>query len=84
MTVSVAGAHRVKTPYVLNNLPNERCDGCGAAAKLRLSMADGRDLAFCGHHANANAGNILNLAARLVFHSEFNRSSFEKWIVPAW
>ncbi len=28
-----------------------RCDRCGARAKVRVVLAGGMDLAFCGHHA---------------------------------
>lgn len=83
MTASVAGVHRVRTPFVLSKLQNECCDRCGAAAKLCVLMANGSDLVFCGHHANKNVSGILELAVRLVFHEDFNRSSFEQWIEPA-
>jgi hypothetical protein len=39
----------------------ERCDSCGAAAKLEVTMPTG-SLAFCGHHANKNAGELARLA----------------------
>lgn len=29
----------------------DRCDRCGARAKLRVVLAGGMDLTFCGHHA---------------------------------
>lgn len=29
----------------------DRCDRCGARAKVRVLLAGGRDLTFCGHHA---------------------------------
>ena len=34
----------------------ERCDRCGAAAKLEVVLAAGGELAFCGHHANKHGG----------------------------
>ena len=43
----------------------ERCDRCGAAAKLHLTLAGGA-LAFCGHHANALAATIVGNAVRVV------------------
>lgn len=31
----------------------DRCDSCGAPARVRATMAStGFDLLFCGHHAN--------------------------------
>ena len=29
----------------------DRCDRCGAAAKLRAVLQSGGELLFCGHHA---------------------------------
>jgi hypothetical protein len=29
----------------------ERCDRCGAEARVRAVFASGADLLFCGHHA---------------------------------
>jgi hypothetical protein len=54
---------------VVPELP-DRCDRCGAAAKLRLTLATGA-LAFCGHHANANAGQIVRIAVGLAIVAEF-------------
>lgn len=54
---------------VLTSMP-DRCDRCGAAAKLRMTLTDG-DLAFCGHHANRNAAMIAQNAVRVAVLSEF-------------
>ena len=48
----------------------ERCDRCGAAAKLHLTLAGGT-LAFCGHHANALAATIVGNAVRVTVLSGF-------------
>ncbi|MDQ1650968.1 MAG: hypothetical protein QOI35_168 [Cryptosporangiaceae bacterium] len=40
----------------------ERCDRCGAAAKVRAVMPGGGDLVFCGHHANKYAAKLEKLA----------------------
>lgn len=29
----------------------DRCDACGAQAYVRVVLASGNDLFFCGHHA---------------------------------
>ena len=41
----------------------ERCDRCGAAAKVRAVMPGGGDLVFCGHHANKYAAKLEKLSA---------------------
>jgi len=51
----------------------ERCDRCGAAAKLHLTLAGG-GLAFCGHHANALAATITGSAVRVVVLAGFTWS----------
>jgi len=48
----------------------ERCDRCGAAAKLAVTMTEG-GLAFCGHHANAYADRIHGIAVRLRVLGDF-------------
>ena len=48
----------------------DRCDRCNAAAKLRMYLAAGA-LAFCGHHANANADLIVRTAVRVAIIAEF-------------
>ena len=50
----------------------ERCDSCGAAAKVVATFANG-ELLFCGHHAR-NAGSKLVNQAIKVFdpEGEFN------------
>jgi len=62
---------RTFTPVleVVPALP-DRCDRCGAAAKLRMYLAAGA-LAFCGHHANANADQIVRSAVRVAVVAEF-------------
>jgi hypothetical protein len=43
---------------------SERCDRCGAAARLVASLPDG-ELSFCGHHANEYATGIVQVAVRI-------------------
>ena len=50
----------------------ERCDRCGAAAKVSLVLADGGELAFCGHHGNRYAEQILTVADRVAVESGFD------------
>ena len=48
----------------------ERCDSCGAAAKLEVSLTSGGALAFCGHHANRHAS-VAALARRITLAQGF-------------
>jgi len=48
----------------------ERCDRCGAAAKLTCVLAGG-GLAFCGHHANLHAETILRSAVTVQVVTDF-------------
>ncbi|MFI5493132.1 hypothetical protein [Actinoplanes sp. NPDC051859] len=49
----------------------ERCDRCGAAAKLELSLAGGGNLSFCGHHANKYANRLVPMAAKASLETGF-------------
>lgn len=49
----------------------ERCDRCGAAAKLEITLASGGELAFCGHHANRHQEDIARVAERIVVEEGF-------------
>ncbi len=49
----------------------ERCDSCGAAAKLEVSLTSGGGLAFCGHHANRHAGEVTRVARRISLEQGF-------------
>ena len=48
-----------------------RCDRCGAAARLELTLTTGGELAFCGHHGNRMAADINRIAARIVLEEGF-------------
>lgn len=49
----------------------ERCDRCGAAAKIQVTFAGAVDLAFCGHHANRYADRIVATADKVEIESGF-------------
>ena len=40
----------------------DRCDRCGAQAYVRVTLAAGGDLLFCGHHFRAHEGRLRPLA----------------------
>lgn len=50
----------------------DTCDGCGAAAKLAVTLMAGGELAFCGHHANRMADSIKRVAARIDVEEGFD------------
>ena len=49
----------------------ERCDSCGAAAKVQATFGPAGDLAFCGHHANRFTDRIVASADQVVVESGF-------------
>ena len=50
----------------------ERCDRCSAAGKLRVRLAEGGDLIFCGHHANKYAEQLVKIAVEVAVVPEFS------------
>jgi hypothetical protein len=49
----------------------QRCDGCGATAKLSFDLVSGGELALCGHHANRLAEGIARAALRIRVEEGF-------------
>ena len=43
----------------------DRCDRCGAAAKLRVRLPSYGELLFCGHHAHAHETKLREMAVEL-------------------
>ena len=43
----------------------DRCDRCGAAARVRAVLTSGAELLFCGHHARVHTPKLRELAAVL-------------------
>ena len=51
----------------------ERCDRCGATAKVYVHLGEGRgDLAFCGHHANRYRHPIVSTATSVLVQAGFD------------
>jgi hypothetical protein len=50
---------------------NERCDSCGAAARMELTLTNGGSLAFCGHHSNKLAGGLVKIASKVTLEVGF-------------
>ncbi len=55
---------------VINSI-TDRCDSCGAAAKLGVRLNGGGELSFCGHHANRLAGEIAKTANSVLVEAGF-------------
>ena len=43
----------------------DRCDRCGAAARVRAKLPSGAELLFCQHHANKHGAKLTELSAVL-------------------
>jgi hypothetical protein len=50
----------------------DRCDRCGAAAAVRVILASGGELLFCGHHAREHSARLSELAAIVQDQREHN------------
>ncbi|MBB5872396.1 hypothetical protein F4553_005830 [Allocatelliglobosispora scoriae] len=50
---------------------DERCDRCNAAGKLRIVMAGGGELVFCGHHANKYAEDLVKITVTAAADADF-------------
>ena len=57
---------------VAGQAADERCDRCNAAGKLRLTLAGGGELVFCGHHANKYADKLVKIAVQVAVDPEFS------------
>ncbi|GEL24712.1 hypothetical protein PSU4_36660 [Pseudonocardia sulfidoxydans NBRC 16205] len=44
----------------------DRCDACGAAARVRVVLPTSAELLFCGHHARRHAPRLREIGAELV------------------
>lgn len=44
----------------------DRCDACGARAKVIATLASGRSLAFCGHHASRHRSALKEQGAKVT------------------
>jgi hypothetical protein len=50
---------------------DERCDRCSASGKLRIVIAGGSELVFCGHHANKYADDLKKIAVQVASDPDF-------------
>jgi hypothetical protein len=42
---------------------SDRCDRCGAAARVRAVLPSGGELLFCNHHARKHSSKLRQLSA---------------------
>ncbi|GGM60571.1 hypothetical protein ACFFX1_28405 [Dactylosporangium sucinum] len=64
--------------HVVPDLAGERCDSCGAAAKMTATFGTSGDLSFCGHHAKRYSDRIAATADKVVVEAGFDwRASAE-------
>jgi hypothetical protein len=49
---------------------DDRCDGCGAQAYVRVRLATGGELLFCGHHWGRHAVALLSQATEVIDESD--------------
>jgi hypothetical protein len=50
--------------------PVDRCDRCGAQAFVRVTLTDGLDLVFCGHHGREFAPILEAQGATVIDESD--------------
>ncbi|MPZ61502.1 MAG: hypothetical protein GEU93_09430 [Propionibacteriales bacterium] len=50
---------------------HDRCDRCGAQAYIRVELAGGGELLFCGHHGRKHLDGLRSVALRI--HDETER-----------
>jgi len=48
----------------------DRCDRCGAQARVRVIMPGGGDLLFCGHHGKQYSEQLRKVAISYVDQTE--------------
>ena len=44
----------------------DRCDRCGAGARVRAVLPSGGELLFCRHHGNEHEARLLEMNATIV------------------
>ena len=64
--LSVTGTVTPLAPATLT--PADRCDRCGAQARVRVVLASG-DLVFCAHHAKAYEAKLRDTAVEWLDES---------------
>lgn len=63
---TTAGTTATATPISTPLVAADRCDRCGAAAKVRAVLPAGGELLFCRHHFNEHEARLVELSATVV------------------
>ncbi|MFC4944135.1 DUF7455 domain-containing protein [Pseudonocardia sp. GCM10023141] len=58
----------ITTPIAMPLTAMDRCDRCGAQAKVRVVLAAG-ELLFCGHHTRKHSEKLAELSADMRWES---------------
>ena len=57
----------ITTPPIAMPLTTaDRCDRCGAAARVRATLPTGGELLFCRHHFNEHEARLVDLGATVT------------------
>jgi ribosomal protein S14 len=48
----------------------DRCDRCGAAARVRAVLSTGGELLFCRHHFNEHEARLVDMGATVITNEE--------------
>jgi hypothetical protein len=56
----------MSTPLLRELTKRDRCDRCGAAAQIALTMKAGTELMFCGHHFSEHSAKLISLGALIT------------------
>lgn len=53
----------------------DRCDRCGAGARVRAVLPTGGELLFCQHHANEHADRLRAMNATILSDAELDEAT---------
>jgi len=61
----------ITTPPIAMQLTTaDRCDRCGAAARVRATLSTGGELLFCRHHFNEHEARLVDMGATVTSEDE--------------
>jgi ribosomal protein S14 len=59
-----------KPPISMPLTTADRCDRCGAAARVRAVLSTGSELLFCRHHFNEHEARLVDIGATVITNEE--------------
>lgn len=60
----------IKPPISMPLTTADRCDRCGAAARVRAVLSTGSELLFCRHHFNEHEARLVDMGATVIMNEE--------------